>query len=62
MYGLPLTMRRKVEVSFGRFGVDSRLLSELNPFTPCVGFFLEIQMLTLDSSGKGVMYVGLSQS
>ena len=59
---------RKVEVSLGRIGVDSRLPSELSPFPPllyftsCMGFFLEIRMLTLDSPAEGVTYVRLALS
>ena len=59
---------RKVEVSFGRCGLDSRLLSKLSPLLPllyfisCVGFFLEIQFLTLDSTAERAMYVALAHS
>ena len=57
-----------MEIHIGRIGLGSRFLGELSPlppslyFTSCMEFFLEIQMLTLDSPGGGVMYVGLSQS
>jgi hypothetical protein len=54
-------------VSIGRIGVDSRFLSELSlppllNFTSCVKFFLEIQILTLDSPAEGVIYVEFAQS
>ena len=60
-------MLRKVGVSIGHIGVDSRLLSELSPLSPllyftfCMGFSLEIQILTLDSTVEGVMCVRLSK-
>ena len=61
-------MSRKAEVNIGRIGVDSPLFSELTPlppllyFTSCMGFFLEVQILTLDPAVDGVMYVELTQS